>query len=320
MTESTEQGAPRRLTDEELLAAVPSGTGGKEAKVGLFVILGIISFVIVLYWMTDPATLRGRYMLVTSVDNAGGVRPGDPVQMDGVNLGRVHGFEMVGPGHVDITLEIEGEWRVPQGSMVTFGEAGLFGGRTLVIERGDSNQFYESGDTLPGQGAGGGGLLGSVDQLSAQASAVMASIQELLDSETIDALKGTASDARQMISEFSSLAADLRQPLTDMTESLSAAAEGISAAAEAGPDVASAMAKADSTMSVLAQTSQNIDAAMSSLSAVLARIEAGEGTLGRLTADDAELYENLNAATASLNALLEDLRENPNRYINISIF
>lgn len=73
-------------------------------------------------------------------------------------------------------------------------------------------------------------------------------------------------------------------------------------------------------MSVLMETSTNIDAAMSSLSSVLARIDAGEGTLGRLTTDDAELYENVNAATASLNALLEDLRENPNRYINISIF
>jgi phospholipid/cholesterol/gamma-HCH transport system substrate-binding protein len=32
------------------------------------------------------------------------------------------------------------------------------------------------------------------------------------------------------------------------------------------------------------------------------------------------LYVNMNAAAASLTALLEDLRANPNRYINISIF
>jgi phospholipid/cholesterol/gamma-HCH transport system substrate-binding protein len=59
---------------------------------------------------------------------------------------------------------------------------------------------------------------------------------------------------------------------------------------------------------------------MGSLSTVLARIEAGEGTLGRLTTDDAALYDNINAATTSLTALLEDLQENPSRYINISIF
>jgi phospholipid/cholesterol/gamma-HCH transport system substrate-binding protein len=240
--------------------------------------------------------------------------------MQGVNLGRVHDFEMIGPGRVDITLEIEGEWRVPRGSTVTFGAAGLFGGRTLEILRGDSPDFYEEGDTLPGIGAGGAGLLGSVDELSAQAVGVLTSLQELLSAETVDALRGTAVDARQLVGEFSTLAADLRRPLTELTESLARSAEGLSAAAEVGPDIASAVARADSTMAVLRETSESIDAAMASLSTVLARIEAGEGSLGRLTADEAELYENLNAATASLNELLQDLQENPNRYINLSIF
>jgi len=320
MTDTPDSGAPRRLSDEELLAAVPSGTGGKEARLGLFVIVGLLSFTIVLFWMTDPATLRGRYMLVTSVDNAGGVRSGDPVQMQGVNLGRVNDFQMIGPGRVDITLEIEGEWRIPVGSTVTFGEAGLFGGRTIVIERGESAEFYQEGDTLPGVGAGSGGLLGSVDELSARAVDVLESIQRLLDPETIDALRGTAVDARQLVAEFSTLATDLRGPITDLTESLARTSEGLSTVAEAGPDIASAVARADSTMAVLQETSTNIDAAMGSLSTVLARIEAGEGSLGRLTTDDAELYENINAATESLNTLLQDLQENPNRYINISIF
>ena len=320
MTDMNDSGAPRRLSDEELLAAVPTGTGGKEARLGLFVILGLLSFTIVLFWMTDPATLRGRYMLVTSVDNAGGVRSGDPVQMQGVNLGRVNDFRMIGPGRVDITLEIEGQWRIPVGSRVTFGEAGLFGGRTMVIERGESTQFYQEGDTLPGVGAGGGGLLGSVDELSARAVDVLESIQRLLDPETVDALRGTAVDARQLVAEFSTLAADLRGPITDLTESLARTSEGLSTVAEAGPNISSAVARADSTMAVLQETSANIDAAMGSLSTVLARIEAGEGSLGRLTTDDAELYENINAATESLNGLLQDLQENPNRYINISIF
>jgi phospholipid/cholesterol/gamma-HCH transport system substrate-binding protein len=240
--------------------------------------------------------------------------------MDGVNLGRVNGFRMIGPGHIDIGLEIEGEWGIPMGSRVTFGEAGLFGGRTLNIVRGTSSDVYAEGDTLPGEGAGSGGLLGSVDQISAQASEVLTSIQQLLDAETIEAVRGTAVDARRMVTEFSSLASELRGPLTELTESLATTAEGLSAAAEVGPDIARAVARADSTMTILMETTTSIDAAMTSLSTVLARIEAGEGTLGRLTADDAELYESINAATTNLNALLEDLRENPNRYINISIF
>jgi phospholipid/cholesterol/gamma-HCH transport system substrate-binding protein len=72
-------------------------------------------------------------------------------------------------------------------------------------------------------------------------------------------------------------------------------------------------------MVILAETSTSLRGAATSIQTVLGRIEAGVGTLGRLSTSDS-LYVNMNAAAASLTALLEDLRANPNRYINISIF
>jgi phospholipid/cholesterol/gamma-HCH transport system substrate-binding protein len=110
-----------------------------------------------------------------------------------------------------------------------------------------------------------------------------------------------------------------RATLGRLTESLARSAEGIESAAAAGPDVASAISRADSAMAMLSAASENLDEISSSLRTVLARIEAGEGTLGRLSTDDA-LYQNLNEAAAAASALLKDLQENPNRYINISIF
>jgi len=319
MTDQPLGGGPRRLSDEELLAKVPGGSGGKEAKVGFFVLLGLISFVIVLFWMTDPATLRGRYLVVTVVEDAGGVRAGDPVQMQGVNIGRVHDFEMVGPGRVDITMEIEGEWRIPQGSRTVMGEAGLFGGRTLMIERGTSDTMIQPGDTIAGEGGAGGGLLGSVDQLSAQASSVLTAIDSLLTPATIGNVQGSARELEQLLSELSAVTREQRTTIAQLTESLSRSAQGLEQAAGAGPDVARAAARADSAMAVLTATTENLDAAIVSLRSVLGRMDAGQGTLGRLSTDDA-LYVNLNEAVQSINALVQDLQANPNRYINISIF
>jgi phospholipid/cholesterol/gamma-HCH transport system substrate-binding protein len=257
--------------------------------------------------------------VVTVVDDAGGVRAGDPVQMQGVNIGRVHDFEMIGPGRVDITMEIDGEWSIPRGSRTVMGEAGLFGGRTLVIERGPSRDMIEPGDTIPGEGAAGGGLLGSVDQLSAQAGDVLSAIDSLLDPETIGNVQGSARELERLLSELSAVTREQRATIAGLTESLARAAEGLETAAGAGPDVARAAARADSAMAVLTTTTENLDAATASLRSVLARMDAGEGTLGRLSTDDS-LYVNLNAAVQSINALVQDLQENPNRYINISIF
>lgn len=306
-------------SDEEILAATPRGSGGKEAQVGVFVLLGLLSFIIVLFWMTDPATLRGRYMLVTEVDHAGGVRAGDPIQMQGVNIGRVHGFEMLGDQRVVITMEIEGEWGIPIGSHTVMGEAGLFGGRSLEIVRGPGPGVYSEGDTLMGEGASGSGLLSSVDELSAQAESVLGSLNAMLNDSTVGAVQGSAQQLESLLGELSAVTREQRGALEELTTSLNAAAQGIESASEAGPDIASAMARADSAMAMLRTTSETLDAASASLNKILGRMERGEGTLGRLSTDES-LYMNLNTAAETLTALLADLQANPNKYINISIF
>jgi phospholipid/cholesterol/gamma-HCH transport system substrate-binding protein len=236
--------------------------------------------------------------------------------MYGINLGRVAGFELVGPEQVFITMEIEGDWQIPVGSHTTFGAAGIFGGRTLVIEPGDSQQMYQPWDTIPGEAPESAGLLGSVDELGEQAGTVLERIRTLLNEETVGSVQGSARELEQLLGELSTIADEQRGSLRQLTTSLSSTAANLE---EASPDMVRAIARADSAITVLAATSTNLDAAAVSLRDMLARIDRGEGTLGRLSQDDA-LYVSLNSAAESLNALLVDLQANPKKYINISIF
>lgn len=316
MTDGTGSGARKGVSDAELLASVPRESGGRNARVGAFVLLGLLSFVVVLFWMTDPATFRGRYKIVTTVTDAGGVRAGDPIQMYGINLGRVHDFEMSGPGLVHITMEIDGRWQIPADSRARFGASGIFGGRTLVIEPGGSVDMLQAWDTIPGESAAGEGMLGAVDELSGQAGTVMERITALLDQETIGSVQGSAREMEVLLRDLSTIANEQRSSLRTLTESLSRSAEGLE---ESRPDIQSAIARADSAMAALESTSRTLDQAAVSLRAMLGRIERGEGTLGRLSMDET-LYVNLNLAAESLNALLLDLQANPRKYISLSIF
>lgn len=316
MTDSQESGARgARRSDEDILAAVPKPAGAHEARVGIFVILGVISFILVLFLLTDPATLRGRYLLVTTVEDAGGVRRGDPVQMRGVNIGRIHAFEMLPDERVAITMEIEGEWKIPEGSVTRLGASGLFGGRTLEIVPAMGEEVYEPMDTIPSTEAGGG-LLGTAEELSEKASSVMERLESLLNPGTVQSVEGTAAGLDTLLAELSDLVAEQRGTVRSLTESLARSAKDLEGA---GPDAASAIARADSAMAVLVTTGVNLDRAASALRSILDRMERGEGTLGRLSTD-AALYDNLNKAAESLAALMDDIRANPSRYVNISIF
>jgi phospholipid/cholesterol/gamma-HCH transport system substrate-binding protein len=63
----------------------------------------------------------------------------------------------------------------------------------------------------------------------------------------------------------------------------------------------------------------NADKSLKELNALLARINEGQGTLGKLAKNDS-LYNNLNRSAEDLDKLLRDLRVNPNRYVHISVF
>jgi phospholipid/cholesterol/gamma-HCH transport system substrate-binding protein len=58
---------------------------------------------------------------------------------------------------------------------------------------------------------------------------------------------------------------------------------------------------------------------MQDLEAITARVKAGDGTMGKLVSDK-ELYDKLNTTVEALDALVSDIRQNPGRYVKLSLF
>ena len=310
-----DQGQGTRLTEDELLSALPARSANREARVGLFVLIGVVAFLILLFTFTDVGTFRGRYYVTTVVEDAGGVRRGDPVQMRGVNIGRVVGFQMV-PDGVEIRLELYNEYGVPEGSMAHLKSSGILGGMTVDIIPGRSTERVDDGARLPGTSSSG--LMSAAESLGIEADTVLQRINSLLSPQTIGGVGRSVEELQALLGELSAMTSQQRQELAALSSSLRRSAAGIEGAT-AGPELARSVARIDSLTARLNQTSTSLDAAGRSLETVLARIERGEGTLGLLSADE-QLYTNLNSAAENLNALVLDIQENPRRYIDLRVF
>jgi phospholipid/cholesterol/gamma-HCH transport system substrate-binding protein len=302
--------------DDDLSSAVPARTGRREAWVGLFVLAGVVAVLITLFTLTDVSALRGRYTVSTTVQDAGGVRKGDPVQMRGVNIGRIRGFEMA-PGGVQLQMELEGEYPVPADSRVVLRSLGLLGGTVAEVIPGNSPDLLERGGTLLGS-TGGGGPLDVAEGLGSRADTVLTSVQALLSDQNVGAIGGSAAELQALLVQLSALAAEQRRELNALTGSLRRSAAGVEGAATR-PELERAVARVDSITLRLDETTVSLDRAGTSLAAVLGRIERGEGTLGRLSADDS-LYINLNRAATNLNGLVADIRREPKKYLSVSVF
>lgn len=305
----------RGPSEQELRSAMPRDRGRHEVRTGIFVLAGMLAVVGALFLLTDPASLRGRYILVTRVDDAGGIRRGDPVLMKGVNIGRIHAFEMAPTGQVDIQMEIDGQWELPVDSRTRLAGAGLLGGQTMEVLRGTSSTMVESMDTLQGLGAAGG-VLESASSVAQRADTVLMRLQETLDNGTVSAIRGSAADLERTMTDLRALAASQRTQLATLTATLNRTAAGFE---PSGPEARRVIARADSAAQVMNRTAATLDRAASSLDEVLGRINAGQGTLGRLSRDDS-LYVSLNRAASEIANLAADIRANPRKYLNLEIF
>lgn len=75
----------------------------------------------------------------------------------------------------------------------------------------------------------------------------------------------------------------------------------------------------DLSSAEIGATVQSLENAATNLNLILTGIKEGQGSLGKLTKDDA-LYKNLSSTSNSLNILLQDLRLHPKRYVQVSVF
>lgn len=310
------------MTDENPQA--PSSRGrNRELWVGLFVILGVATTMFLLFTLTDAAMFRGRYIVTTVLPNAGGIRKGDPVQLRGVNIGRIQRFTLAGDGNVAIRLEIEGEYPVPSDSKVELVSAGLLGGMVARIVPGTSPTPAASGAIL--QGAMPPQITDEVNTIADQAKQTLSRVQTMLSDKTVDGVESSAQELKTLLRELSATTVEQRKELKALTSSLKVTAQNLEKATS-GPELDRTIKRLDSLSEKAETATASLQKGSKSLEEVLGRLERGEGTLGKMSKDEAlytnanKAMETLNGASADLRELLQDLKKNPKRYVKLSLF
>lgn len=92
--------------------------------------------------------------------------------------------------------------------------------------------------------------------------------------------------------------------------------------ADLGATVGNANKAIDTATGMLTDVSGTLEEAnktFSNLNDLLVKADKGEGSMAKLM-NDKELYDNLAATSKNMSLLLQDLRLNPKRYVNVSVF
>lgn len=277
---------------------------------GLLVVIATALFVWGFFFLLgDPIGVSGDEVVVRMEDGAGLGR-GNPVHLNGVQVGTVRRVTLDPPG-VTVRIKIDDDIRLSADTRAV-AQADVFGTKSITLEPGQALVALEGGDTI--QGLVRRPLPELATELGAKAEVLMASADSLLSPVAVRDLKATAAvlpeTARQLQSAF--------RELTLAASAIRRTAEELEQAS-AGQAAAETLHELQSSARAATQTLTTLDRSLQSLESVLGKVDRGEGTLGRLVNDTA-LYGELEAMLREVRSLAADVRADPKKFLSVEIF
>ena len=244
----------------------------KETLVGVFIIAGIVLFIILYIWLSGRIGLRNTYDVVVYFEDVTGLRIGDPVTVYGIEKGKVKSLE-IDHEKIKVIIALDRSIVLPEDTKIAVRSISYVGSdRFIKITPGSAEEIP---DVYYGQ-------------------------SEALDLES-------------MATQFDSLFTSFKNfSMGELTEVAAELSRNIDKNITRLVDM---MQKPTSRIDDVAKKTEDVVEELDSLIMLL----KGDGAIGKLLTSD-ELYEEVRQTNLALKDLLEDIKENPKRYINIKVF
>ena len=297
----------------------------REIKTAILVISSILLFI----W--GYSFLRGRDLLTdyktlyVQYDNVEGLTASAPVTINGLIIGKVHSIEFLGNlGKIQVELQIKSDFPISKSSIAALYEPGLIAGKQIqIIPNYEDKTMAVTGDILqpkviPGLTALVGDKLTPLQEdltkVLKNADLLLSNVNEVLDKDSKANLRKAISELRITMEEFHKASGSLNGILDNNKVKIDGIVTDFKKVSKDFTSISDSLNKAD-----LGKTVKKLQLTLENVDKIIAGVESGKGTLGKLMKDDA-LYKDLTSASKELELLLQDVRLNPTRYVNVSLF
>jgi phospholipid/cholesterol/gamma-HCH transport system substrate-binding protein len=287
-----------------------------EVKIGLIVVVSLALFFWGLNFLKGINLLKPSnyyYVTYTQID---GLVKSSPVMLDGYQVGLVRDIEYQynNPGHIKVTLDLNRQLRLPEGTAASLVGA-LMGNPSISLTLGPRNSpLLSGGDSLIALREPGlldqltDGLLADVQAMVKHTDSLITGVETLLNNGS---LANSLSSIEQSTVELKHLTVTLNKTLDN---DLPTIVTHVNQITEQFAGFSQKLNQLD-----LNGTLQKADKSIQALSDVAVRLNNPDNSLGLLL-NDKSLYLNLSNTASSANSLLLDLKEHPKRYVHFSLF
>jgi len=292
--------------------------GWAELKIGLVTAFALVMSTILIFLLSgEGGFFWQRYSVKTVVLYAGGLKPGAPVRLAGVEVGSVSAVDLVGD-QVEVVMELNQDYqpRVTSESVAYLGSVSLLGEAAVDITA------SSRGTPVPEWGyIRSGPTPGTLTEVATRATQGIEQVTYLLheirrgqgtvgrlftDETLYHEMTALVTAAENVVRNVNRGRGTLGRLATDPTAAKALETslqnfESITARIRAGEGTLGKFLTDDAFARSLSSTGANLDA-------ITGRISRGEGTAGKLL-NDRELYDRLNSMSDRLDKVMTGLQE-----------
>jgi phospholipid/cholesterol/gamma-HCH transport system substrate-binding protein len=291
-----------------------------EFKVGLVVIMGVVMLAATLLWLQGYQYRQSYIKIRVSFQDVGGLKKGDPVSVSGVTMGKVQKVNLTKLS-VLATLSIEKESYIYEDAVFTIKNYGMMGERYIYVNPGSSQIPINCSIIHPGQSdPGTSELIGLFGETIRDVQQILSDIKNTIASEAnLNNLTDLASSLTELSHRLNKFMGDNEISISKTLKNAEDVSNKLSSLVQTNSE------KIDTAMNNFTQASvklnsltDSLEIIAGSLSNFLKSIEEGDGTLGLLGADET-LYQDVKKMVRSVETIIEDIRRDPKKYLNIEM-
>ena len=288
----------------------------REIKTAIIVVAGIVAFYVGFNFLKSKSLFHKTNTYYAYFPHSGGLKTGTQITVNGVKVGSVEAVDLEEKSaKIKITMECSDDFKFSKNSVAELYNSLLGGAGLQIIPAFDNAPAAVSGDVLEARVQED--MLASLDKLNhllGQADTTLTGINTVLDAKTTNDLKNA-------ITELGATMRNLNQASVTLNKMLVANQTNLNATLTNANKITTDLSKVSGQLSEaeLNKVIANAQTTLTNLNTLLADVEGGKGTIGKLLKDEA-LYKDLDKSAKQLELLLQDLRLNPKRYLHFSVF
>ena len=295
-------------------------TTSQKIRLGLFVIIGLLIFILAVYFIGDKQKMFGKTNHLEAVfNNVNGLQLGNNVRYSGISVGTVRGIEMINDTTIRVDMIIDKTifTHIKKNAIATIGSDGLVGNMIINIIPGIGEEAsVQPGDEIRSRNrVSTDDIFNTLSKTNKNAATLTANLLKITDKMmdgkgTMGSLINDTLMARDLKETMRYLkltgkgASETVLKLNQLIESLDSKDNVIGVIKD------SAVAqKIKNMVTNLDQSSVGIDKAITNLNATIKNIKDGKGAINYLS-NDPKLVRNIDSTMTNINQASFRLNEN----------